>query len=127
MSNLEILFASGLNLLDELDRSLPHGSDDEWDPAVSARRNLLVWQVAQDAVNAGYAAHVSREVTWPVVFIELPTGQVSWHVPTSIRPEGVELRTSDLDSEDLWDQHTREDKAKRITDYLAGVHFQKGA
>lgn len=122
MSNAEMLFASGLNLLDELDRSLPHGADDIWPEDVSLRRNILVWQVAFDAINAGLTAGVSEEENWPVVYIELPTGQVSWHVPTCERPPGCEVPTKPGYE---WDGHTREEKARRISEYLSGVHFEK--
>lgn len=40
-----------------------------------------------------------KEPEWPVAFIELPTGQVSWH----IAPHPIE-----------WDGHTTEEKYRRI-------------
>lgn len=40
---------------------------------------------------------------WPVVYIELPTGQVSWHMPQHEVP---------------WDQHSTEEKFQRIKDWL---------
>lgn len=42
------------------------------------------------------------EPEWPVVFIELPTGQVSWHVPQHDVP---------------WDGHTTEEKYQRIKEF----------
>jgi len=44
-----------------------------------------------------------EEPEWPVVYIELPTGQVSWHMPQHARP---------------WDGHTTEQKYSRIQDFL---------
>lgn len=41
---------------------------------------------------------------WPVVYIELPTGQVSWHMP---------------EHEIGWDHHSTEEKFKRIKDWLS--------
>lgn len=44
----------------------------------------LVWRALSLAVTAGHAAGVRidpAEPEWPVVYIELPTGQVSWHMP----------------------------------------------
>lgn len=40
---------------------------------------------------------------WPVVYIELPTGQVSWHMPEH-----------DVD----WDKHSTNEKFQRIQDWL---------
>jgi hypothetical protein len=44
---------------------------------------------------------------WPVVFIELPTGQVSWHIPAH---------------EPAWDGHTSEEKYERIRTYIQQVY-----
>lgn len=43
-----------------------------------------------------------KEPDWPVVFIELPTGQVSWHMPPHARE---------------WDGHTTEEKYARIREF----------
>lgn len=45
------------------------------------------------------------EPEWPVLYFELPTGQVSWHLPQHDRPG---------------DGHDNEVKAERIRAYLAG-------
>lgn len=42
---------------------------------------------------------------WPVVYIELPTGQVSWHMPQHPVP---------------WDGHDTEEKYRRIREYTDG-------
>jgi hypothetical protein len=44
-----------------------------------------------------------EEPEWPVVFIELPTGQVSWHIPQHGIP---------------WDGHTTEEKFERIRRFI---------
>lgn len=48
---------------------------------------------------------------WPVVFIELPTGQVSWHLPQHAQ---------------AWDGHTTAEKYQRVAalmaDYPPHVH-----
>ena len=65
-------------------------------------RNPLIWQALVLAQQVGYQAGVrlDPEVSdWPVVHIELPTGQVSWHVPQHEKP---------------WDTHTVEQKFVRI-------------
>ena len=43
---------------------------------------------------------------WPVVVIELPTGQVSWHMP---------------EHPNIWDGHTTEEKFERIEAYRMQV------
>jgi len=54
------------------------------------------------------------DTDWPVLLIELPTGQVSWHIPKHERlldflGEGFE-----------WDGHDLETKRQRIHDYIHG-------
>lgn len=44
-----------------------------------------------------------KEPEWPVAFIELPTGQVSWHMPQF---------------PNKWDGHTAEQKYARIREYV---------
>lgn len=62
----------------------------------------------------GYAADLGlpagiridpAEPEWPVVYIELPTGQVSWHMPQHPVP---------------WDGHDTEEKYRRIREYTDG-------
>lgn len=42
---------------------------------------------------------------WPVAFIELPTGQVSWHMPQHPM---------------TWDGHSTEEKYDRIKEFISG-------
>lgn len=47
-------------------------------------RYPLVWRALSLALAAGYVAGVRidpAEPDWPVVYIELPQGQTSWHMP----------------------------------------------
>ena len=47
-------------------------------------RYPLVYLALAFATQLGFAAGVRidpAEPTWPTVYIELPTGQVSWHMP----------------------------------------------
>lgn len=49
-----------------------------------AIRNQQVWQAAGLAASLGYEVGVRldpEEPLWPVLFIELPTGQISFHLP----------------------------------------------
>ena len=54
-----------------------------------------------------------EEPGWPVLFIELPTGQVSWHIPEA---EAVNLM---LPYQQEWDGHTTEEKRERIGDFIS--------
>jgi hypothetical protein len=46
-----------------------------------------------------------QEPDWPVVYIELPTGQVSWHVPAYAGE---------------WDRHDTEEKYRRCRAFAEG-------
>ncbi|HEX3781715.1 MAG TPA: hypothetical protein VHX38_18790 [Pseudonocardiaceae bacterium] len=49
------------------------------------------------------------EPDWPVVYIELPTGQVSWHLPQHGRE---------------WDQHSTDEKHQRIEQFVNQVQAE---
>lgn len=57
--------------------------------------------------------HIEPE--WPVLFIELPTGQVSWHIP---KAEAGAYHPVWFDG---WDGHTVEEKRRRIRQFLEGT------
>lgn len=66
------------------------------------RRYRAVFRAVALALNLGMSAGVRidpAEPAWPVVYIELPTGQVSWHMP---------------EHPDSWDGHTTAQKHDRI-------------
>jgi hypothetical protein len=72
-------------------------------------RNLLVYEAIALAQRIGYDAGIRldpKEPEWPVAFIELPTGQISYHVPQHILP---------------WNNHTVEEKELFILEYIAIV------
>jgi len=50
------------------------------------------------------------EVGWPVVYIALPTGQVSWHIAQADLPLFAHLQTDARP----WDEHTREERSARL-------------
>lgn len=67
-----------------------------------AIRYGLVLRALSLAVQCGYAAGIaldSNDPDWPVAYIELPSGQVSWHMPK----HSVE-----------YDGHSTEEKYTRI-------------
>lgn len=49
-------------------------------------------------------------VVWPVVYITLPTGQVSWH----ISPSDLDLFKHVAYGDEKWDGHTTEEKYRRL-------------
>jgi len=68
-------------------------------------RYQLVYQALAKALEMGFEAGVRldpAEPEWPVVFIELPNGQVSWHMPQHVKP---------------WDGHTTEEKYRRVAEF----------
>jgi hypothetical protein len=70
------------------------------------RREVLVLKAMLMARHLGYPAGYRidpQEPDWPVAFIELPTGQVSWHMPAF--PVA-------------WDGHTTDEKWARIETFL---------
>lgn len=70
-------------------------------------RTRLVFLALAQAQAAGLLAGVRldpEEPEWPVVYIELPTGQVSWHVPQHGRP---------------WDRHSKRTGHDRLQRYVA--------
>jgi hypothetical protein len=68
-------------------------------------RNSFIYEAVANATAGGLPAGFRidpQEPDWPVAFIELPQGQVSWHVPQ---------HTS------VWDGHTTEEKYTRLEEY----------
>lgn len=68
-------------------------------------RNDLIWHAIVFARIAGYEVGIRidpLQPEWPVVFIELPNGQISWHMPQHVH---------------LWDNHTTEQKWERIEEF----------
>ncbi|MEA4926828.1 MAG: hypothetical protein VB084_16165 [Syntrophomonadaceae bacterium] len=69
-------------------------------------RYKLVFQAVCVALENGLQAGVrmdESEPEWPVLYIELPTGQVSWHMPQHIK---------------AWDGHDTEEKYRRINEFI---------
>lgn len=76
------------------------------------RRNKLVLHALSMALELGMNAGVridAKEQEWPVVFIELPTGQVSWHIKQHANE---------------WDGHSTDEKYKRCDEYSRLVNMQ---
>lgn len=78
---------------------------ERYDTVYTERYGLILRAVSL-AYQLGFAAGFRidpREPDWPVAFIELPTGQVSWH----IQPHQRE-----------WDGHTTEEKYRRAREFI---------
>jgi hypothetical protein len=76
------------------------------DTNYSERYRLVLHAVAyasEVGLSAGFRID-PQEPEWPVAYIELPTGQVSWHIPQH-------------DSE--WDGHDTEEKYNRVEQFIA--------
>jgi hypothetical protein len=72
-------------------------------------RNRYVMEAMEKARALGYVTGVGfdpAEPQWPVIYIELPTGQVSWHIPAYAGE---------------WDGHTTPLKYERTELYIRCV------
>lgn len=73
---------------------------------------------------AGYRVYLGKDKTavqgWEnVIYIEIPTGQVSWHFPEHEKYLfAMHDSISDDDTEYVWDGHGVEIKYRRIQDFL---------
>lgn len=89
---------------------------------VYADRNRLAQLAAYLAVQCGWRAGFEVKLSdaeWPVLYIDLPTGQVSWHIP----------RAEELPAgryEGAWDGHDNTQKAHRIMALVAGQNSPEG-
>ena len=76
-----------------------------------AERNMVVLGLAALAQSAGCLvgkAVDASEPEWPVLLIDLPEGQVSWHLPVGDMPESM----PDYPGE--WDGHDTPEKYARL-------------
>ena len=76
-------------------------------------RNAAVLGMAKLALQAGLVVGAKYDdPEWPIVFIELPTGQVSWHIPIA------EIRRDLPMYAKTWDGHTLEEKRQHMAAWL---------
>ena len=79
-------------------------------------RNLAVMALAKLAEQQGYPVGIMQDPQqpgWPVIMIDLPSGQVGWHIPES------DLLGSWQKYSDEWDGHNLKDKRQRLAQFLA--------
>ncbi len=78
-------------------------------------RNQAVLAMAKLAMQQGYNVGIKTdpdEPDWPVLMIDLPTGQVGWHLPKEeIIGEWPAYKKE-------WDKHTLDEKRNRMFEYL---------
>lgn len=84
------------------------------EPVYKERAQCVV-ALARIAKGLGYAVGFAEDVErsgWPVLYIELPTGQVSWHFTSGDREE---YAADILDNPDIkWDGHSTPEKYARL-------------
>jgi hypothetical protein len=79
-------------------------------------RNQAVMALARLAQELGYTVGLRTdpdEPDWPVLMIDLPTGQVGWHMPKA------EVNGQFPSYEKVWDGHTLEEKRKRMKEFIS--------
>ncbi len=92
-----------------------------------AERNKCVAMIARMAQCAGYGVYLGRhsadDAAWErdwmnIVFIELPTGQVSWHIHDSELPLFAFMP---IREDWPWDGHSTEEKYDRMRRWMKQV------
>lgn len=79
-------------------------------------RNQAVMALAKLAMQQGYKTGICidpSEPDWPVLMIDLPSGQVGWHLPKS------ELIGTWPEYDQAWDGHNLNEKRQRMASFLA--------
>lgn len=79
--------------------------------AIYRERNAVVIAFAQAARALGWTVgRLTDEQApgWPVLYIDTPEGQVSWHFPESEMPDGIPMYHG------RWDGHTTAEKYERL-------------
>ena len=78
-------------------------------------RNQAVMAMAKLAMLQGYAVGIAgdpNEPDYPVLMIDLPTGQVGWHIPQK------ELQGQWPEYHKQWDGHSLQEKEYRIREFI---------
>jgi len=75
-------------------------------------RSQAVQAFARLAQADGYRVGIKPDDEWPILFIDLPTGQVSWHIKAG------ELVGDWPEYPDEWDGHDLNEKRERIYKFL---------
>ena len=78
-------------------------------------RNLVVQVLARLSHKLGYKVGIKDDSKWPILYIDLPTGQVSWHIPKK------ELIGDWPIYEGKWDGHDLGTKRNRLKAYMEAL------
>ena len=78
-------------------------------------RNLVVQVLARLSRELGYKVGIKDDSKWPILYIDLPTGQVSWHIPKK------ELIGDWPIYQGKWDGHDLETKRNRLKAYMEAM------
>ncbi len=94
---------------------------DALNAAYRERAHLVAHLAASFPSTIGY--HDPSEPDWAVVIIDLPTGQVSWHVS----PQDMDLFTRVPRTEiSMWDGHNTEEKYARLDAHTRALAQREG-
>ena len=97
-------------LAEEIDRRVSDAVN-----AVYAERNALAvaFATAMQALGyrAGYGLDTDADADWPVLYVQTPAGQVSWHLP---KAETAHSRIALGVYGEAWDGHTTALKYQRL-------------
>lgn len=76
-------------------------------------RNQMAFVLASVCDTLGYIVGLkNRRSEWPILYIDLPEGQVSWHIPRN------EIRGKWPDYLSEWDGHTVGQKRERLAKFM---------
>ena len=75
-------------------------------------RNLCVQVMIRMAQELGYNIGVKENGDWPIFYIDLPTGQVSWHIPK------IDIIKKFPEYNKEWDGHDIENKRMRLIEFI---------
>lgn len=95
--------------------------DDALNAAYRERSHLVAHLAASFPSAIGY--HDPNEPDWAVVIVDLPTGQVSWHVS----PHDMDLFEQTPRAEiNTWDGHGTEEKYARLDAHTRALAQKEG-
>ena len=78
-------------------------------------RNQAATALARCAIRLGFRVGVKSDPEWPILFIDLPAGQVSWHLPAA------ELIGEWAEYAGEWDGHDLATKRDRVARFIAEI------
>lgn len=89
-----------------------HGRDQSIPEESYFDRNQAAMVIGKFAQMLGFTVGIKPDKEWPILYVELPTGQVSWHLPAG------ELMGSFPIYEGQWDGHDVQEKRERLRKFI---------